>query len=294
MAGYQEGQIADIDIPEHRRQTNPESVEALMESIREIGLQHPIGLTADRNLIHGRHRLEAFRRLGRQTIPASIHNIDDLHAKLAEIDENLQRSQLSPLGQLEGLCRRQEIYEKIHPETRQHKAGGHARHGSASDRMSFAEDTARLTGKSRRTIERSVAIARKLPDDIQDLIRDTAIAKNKSQLGELARLPAEEQRHVADMLASGEASTVDQAMGNAPSGDNDDTVTTGSSADPDSPDSRLEDRESVSLDQFLETLEQSILQHTNAWHGKHPDCPWPQLIDHIERRVKRIFKNLRT
>jgi ParB family chromosome partitioning protein len=222
MSDYQQIAISEVVVPEHRRQTDPEKVQALAQSIGDIGLQHPIGVTCERKLIHGRHRLEALRLLGCEQIPALIHDMDDLHAELAEIDENIQRSQLSPLDEFNALRRRKQIYEELHPETRQHKAGGHAKHGSTSDRMSFAEDTARKTGKSRRTIERSVAIARKLPDDIQESIRDTAIAKNKSQLEELARLPAEQQRRVADKLASGEADTVEQAFHNAISQQNDD------------------------------------------------------------------------
>lgn len=345
MAEYRQISISEVVVPEHRRQTDPEKVAALAASILETGLLCPIGLTCERKLIHGRHRLEAFMRLGREEIPAFIHEVDDLHAELAEIDENLQRSQLNPMDEFEALRRRQEIYEEIHPETRQYKAGGHAKHGSASDKMSFAEDTAWKTGKSRRTIERSVATARRLSDHIQNLIRGTTIARNKSQLGKLARLPAEQQYEVAHKLVSGEASTVDQALSNAPSKHADDAVTAGPSVDAQSPDcghhgidpevgarmrrhepgvipapsevgkpvngsieeqadaeakgeersdSGPEYRKSVSLDQFLETLERSILQHTNSWCSSHPDCPWPQLADHIERLVKRICKNLRT
>lgn len=53
--------------------------------------------------------------------------------------------------------RRKQIYEAMHPETRAHVAGGHAKAGSASDKLSFAADTAAKTGVDRRTVERDAA-----------------------------------------------------------------------------------------------------------------------------------------
>jgi len=47
-----------------------------------------------------------------------------------------------------------EAYEALHPETKQHVARAEAKHGRASDNLSFAQDTAKATGKNRRTVER--------------------------------------------------------------------------------------------------------------------------------------------
>ena len=212
MATYQEVRISEVVISQQRRKTDAARVRNLAESIGEIGLQHFIGLTPQKTLIHGLHRLEAFKLLGRDRIPAMIHEIDELHAELAEIDENLTRSPLTALEESQALKRRKEIYERLHPETRAHAAGGHARHGSAGDRVSFAEDTARKTNIGRRTIERAVAVAQMIPDDIQELIADTPITDQKSQLEKLARLPYEDQRPVAEKLAAGESKTVEQAI----------------------------------------------------------------------------------
>ena len=55
-----------------------------------------------------------------------------------------------------------EIYEALHPETK-HGASGRRGSGkgesvSKNDNVTFSEDTAAKTGKSRRTIERAVAL----------------------------------------------------------------------------------------------------------------------------------------
>ncbi len=55
--------------------------------------------------------------------------------------------------------RRKELYEILHPETRQHVAGGHAKHGSASANLAFAENTAASTGRSERAVQRDAAQA---------------------------------------------------------------------------------------------------------------------------------------
>jgi ParB-like chromosome segregation protein Spo0J len=46
--------LDQITIPPGHRPTKPEKVQAIADSIREIGLQHPIGVTGDFRLIHGR------------------------------------------------------------------------------------------------------------------------------------------------------------------------------------------------------------------------------------------------
>jgi ParB-like chromosome segregation protein Spo0J len=93
-------------------------IDALAASIREVGLLNPISVTRDRRLISGLHRLEAFRALRRRTIPAIVLAVSRDEAQLREIDENLARNDLSLLERAEHLCRRKELYEQLHPETR--------------------------------------------------------------------------------------------------------------------------------------------------------------------------------
>ncbi len=68
--------IDEIYVPVKRRQDlNPETVEALAESIIENGLQTPIGVRRDGDrfvLVSGLHRLEACKALGEETISANV------------------------------------------------------------------------------------------------------------------------------------------------------------------------------------------------------------------------------
>lgn len=207
--------LAKIQVGPSRRKASPDNVKAVADSIQDIGLQHPIGLTKNFQLIHGRNRLEAYRLLGHAKIPAIIHDLDELHAELAEIDENISRNPLTAVEQTKALARRKEIYEALHPET---KAGAKPGKKDAGKRdkgdkaSSFVEDTAQKTGKSRRSVQRDVALGEAIPDEVAELIKDTPVADNKSELKKLAKLEPEQQKLVAQMLAEGEVETVSEAI----------------------------------------------------------------------------------
>ena len=60
-------------------------LQSLADSIQELGLLQPVGLTHDFELIWGHRRLEAFKLLGRESIPCRIIDIDDkVHGEYAE------------------------------------------------------------------------------------------------------------------------------------------------------------------------------------------------------------------
>lgn len=178
--------IERITVDRRLRSTTPAQVEALASSIAECGLLQPISVYERKvvdggvevggyGLIAGLHRLEAHQKLGLVNIEAAIFEGDELHRQLGEVDENLIRAELGHADRAAFTRRRKEIYEALHPETRQHVAGGHAKHGSASDKMSFAADTAAKTGRDVRTVERDVERANKIPVDVLNRIRGTSL-----------------------------------------------------------------------------------------------------------------------
>lgn len=66
-------------------------------------------------------------------------------------------------------ARRKEIYEALHPETRAESFKGNRHTGSlAGDNLSFTSETAKVTGKDRRTIERDAARV-KLGEALKDI-----------------------------------------------------------------------------------------------------------------------------
>jgi ParB family chromosome partitioning protein len=208
--------LEKITVPEGRRRVDETRVAALAASIADVELLQPVALTSDYRLIFGAHRLAAYRRLGRLVIPASIHDLDDLHLELAEIDENIQRSTLTALETSKALARRKEIYEALHPDTRPvTKRGGPGRGKKTSDKMSpvsFTEDTAAKVGKHHRTIQRMVEIGKGLDDEAAKLLADTPLANKQSELKQLSKLPSDIQRQVAEKLVGGQARTVAAAI----------------------------------------------------------------------------------
>jgi len=70
-------------------------VDSLIESIKRIGLIHPIVLQEDNTLVVGANRLEAFKRMGMKKIPAVyMKDLDEEQTKLVELDENMRRNNL--------------------------------------------------------------------------------------------------------------------------------------------------------------------------------------------------------
>ena len=208
--------LGKITVPPSHRTVKPASVAALAASILEIGLCSPIGLVRDGGgyrLIHGRHRLEALRSLGRLEIDAVIFDLDDLHCELAEIDENLQRHNLNKMQEAKALKRRKAIYLELHPETRNPNVrGGPGRGKKTNDNVSpvssFTSDTATKTGRSRRSVERDVAIGEAICDEAAKIIDDTPIADNRSELAALGAMEPEEQIKAAEKVRSGKARSV--------------------------------------------------------------------------------------
>jgi len=203
--------ISDVVVGEKRREVKSDYVQKLADSIKQIGLINPITITPDNRLIAGYHRLQAFIQLGETRIPAVILNLSELEARLAEIDENLIRNELSVLERGEWLLERKAIYEELHPDTRWGVAGGLARQGSANAESAFAKDTSEKTGQSRRVIEENIQIAKNISPEVKDKIRDTELADRKTDLLRLARMNPEQQEKIVEKIISGEADTINHA-----------------------------------------------------------------------------------
>jgi ParB-like chromosome segregation protein Spo0J len=90
--------LDEIDVSKSHRPYDAQAVSRLARSIDDIVLQYPISVVANAGrfrLVAGLHRLEAFRTLGEQSIPASVVMLSDLDARMWEISENLHRAELT-------------------------------------------------------------------------------------------------------------------------------------------------------------------------------------------------------
>ncbi len=125
-----------------RRHFDPEALTQLADSIRSRGLLQPIVVARDGDgylIMAGERRWRAAALAGLETIPALIRDDDPLEIAMIE---NLQRQDLSPLEEAEGL-------------------------GQLIDRFGYThEELAELMGKSRPYVSNTLAL-RRLPDDIK-------------------------------------------------------------------------------------------------------------------------------
>jgi ParB family chromosome partitioning protein len=208
--------------PERMRKPRPEVVDELAASIATEGLLQPIVVRPDPKragflLVAGWHRLEAKRKLKHETIECRV--LDGLsadQARVAEIDENLIRADLTPSERAAHHAERKALYLKLHPETQQggsrEGAGRPKRDGTKakskgqngpSKKDAYTKDAAKKTGKSSRTIKREVARGENIdPQALADLAG--TCLDNGTELDALAKLPAAEQRSLAEAAKRGE------------------------------------------------------------------------------------------
>jgi len=208
--------IRDVQVGDHRRPAHADKVQELAESIRELGLLNPVTLDARGRLIAGLHRLRACELLGWEDIPATVVDLDEINARLAEIDENLIRNELSALERGEAIAERKKLYLQRHPETKQGGAPGKAGGGKqakAAKLATFATDTAQKTGMAPRSIRRDVQIG-SLPEPVRDALRGTVAENDQRGLEALARLrkEPEKQSAIAEAVSSGKSKDIASAL----------------------------------------------------------------------------------
>ena len=198
--------MSDIGVSLRYRRLDSGRVSELADSIKEMGLLQPIVLTEARQLVVGLHRLEACKSLGWEEIPATILPLNDLDAKLAEIDENLIRNELTALERGEHLVERKRIYLLKYPETApvtERGGPGRGKTTPESGTVSFVNDTASHTNRGRSTVREEVEIATNLTPEAREILRDSDTADNKTELKRLSRMAPEKQAAAAQAAVSG-------------------------------------------------------------------------------------------
>lgn len=191
------------------------AVKALASSIADGGLLNAITVRKvqrSRNgqmcdayeVIAGMHRVKAFRRLQRETIPAVVLDVDDLHAELMLIDENLYRNDLTAAERASAQARRKAIYQQLHPET---KAGGDRKSngqvGQMIDTPRFDEAASDATGQSERTIRRDVTRGEALGEAALAKIARTSLDSG-AEMDALIKLPENARQSLIERAAGGE------------------------------------------------------------------------------------------
>lgn len=145
--------IATIAVGERDREDLGD-IAALAESVRAVGLLHPVVVTESLTLVAGGRRLEAVRQLGWTDVAVTVVNLENVAAVLrAEADENTQRKPLTPYEASRMRERRTRVLaedaERRKAATRAkpgEQVGSHSAVGSAN----LAEPTAKSSSRETR------------------------------------------------------------------------------------------------------------------------------------------------
>ena len=190
--------ISLIKVTTRLRATSPEKIADIAESISGLGLLHPITVSQKGShylLLSGHHRLEAFKSLGRTTIPATLHEGDELMEQLVEIEENLCRQDLNAIQEAEHIKKWEELLTQL---------GKRAARGDNRWKRSGLtnEELARSRGMNKRTYQYKKSVANLHPE-VKDILNETEFAKNMMDMVALAKENDEVQLMVANLLATG-------------------------------------------------------------------------------------------
>jgi ParB family chromosome partitioning protein len=101
--------IAQIKLPPNqvRRYFDPQKLEELSRSIQEVGILEPLlvrpSREGDYELIAGERRLRAAQMAGLEKVPVIVRQMSDVAVKQVRLIENLQREDLNPWEETEGI-----------------------------------------------------------------------------------------------------------------------------------------------------------------------------------------------
>jgi ParB family chromosome partitioning protein len=181
-----------------RREFAEEELADLTASLRENGLLQPIvvrpateGSQAQYELVAGERRWRAAMRLGWKDIPATVRAMDDRTLLVLALVENMQRSELSPIEEAEGLKR-------------------------LADEFSLSQQQiAEVVGRDRSTVANTMRLLQ-LPPSVRQLVNDGRLSAgharallsldHEHRIAELARQAVEEGwsvREVEERVARG-------------------------------------------------------------------------------------------
>jgi hypothetical protein len=175
-------------------------LDTLVDSLREHGLLHPIGVRplADGHfeVIYGMRRLAAARWLGWPTIQASLHlDLDDEPALVAGLAENLHRRDLRPRERVAAL----RLLAQIHQPGKQlggYSTGGHAAIQPPPRQPNSSGDLARKLGVDVSTVSRLAALGR--DEQLLGMVETGELGLTSAS--HVARLPDPLRRQMLEQL----------------------------------------------------------------------------------------------
>ena len=177
-----------------------ESMQKLMNSIEEIGVQSPIVARIKENqryeIISGHRRVHACRRLGLKLIPAIVRDLSRDEAIIAMVDANLQREHILPSEKAAAY--------KMKMDAMKRRAGRPSKENVSplGTNLRTDEIIAQEAGESRNQVQRYIRLNELVPELLEMVDRESIAFRPAV---ELSYLSEDEQRNLVETIDSEEA-----------------------------------------------------------------------------------------
>ena len=203
--------VSAILVEERLRAVDSDWVEYIAGSIEVSGLLQPVVVSRDGQgrykLIDGAHRLASVKRLGWETIEARVLDMAETERRLAEVDANLVRRDLSLLDRGKFLAERRSLVASLRGsnlrETQDNSPVGHGV-PNQDGRRAFDAQTAAKLGISERYVRYLAGFHTRIAPDLVARLSPTVFAGRSNELKALCRLRPEVQRKVVELLTDQE------------------------------------------------------------------------------------------
>ena len=205
-------QVLDIPVEKIKvvnplRKIDENNVEGLITSIKEINLLHPVQLAKQGDeyvLLSGNHRLQAYKRMDRTTIPSVVRENDELVNQLVSIEENIVSKKMNAIEEANAIIKREEILTKL---------GRKAVVGSNqyTEDLITNKELAKQLGVTRRVYSYKKQVAN-INHEAQKKLSNLRHSSNVMDMVHLSKQSDAIQNEVADLLASGGATTYNRAF----------------------------------------------------------------------------------
>jgi ParB family chromosome partitioning protein len=187
-----------------RRYFDPKAMQSLMESVKRDGILQPLLVRPNQDkysLVAGERRYKAAQAAGLTEVPVTIREMSDEQAVQYALTENLQREDLNPIEETEGILQLLALALRVEPaevssllyRMENEAKGKITRNVSGNSEASTVEKVfAELGRMNWQSFVRTRLPLLKVPDDILEALRAGRIEYTKAK--EIAKLESKEDR----------------------------------------------------------------------------------------------------
>lgn len=170
-------------------------IEKLAQSIKTVGLIHPLVVNKNDQLIAGGRRYSALKFLGETEAPVHRIDKDAREQELISIDENLVRLDLTKVEMEHALRRAKDLYEDLYPDAPKINLDVEEKEVETEGlRKSFLTMAAEKTGLSAKVIKAAIARDERSSEVVKKARSQGNVSA--SQVGEMIKLSEDDQNQL--------------------------------------------------------------------------------------------------